>query len=56
MYFPPESKQKRLSKDHLLQLAKEAERESNKRRWSAITERYQPEVKSFKIDRSSLAR
>ena len=40
MYFPPESQQKRLSKAQFLHLAKEAEVEANKRRWSAISERY----------------
>jgi len=45
MYFPPESQQKRLSKAQFLHLAKEAEVEANKRRWSVITERHLHQVK-----------
>tara|TARA_B100001741_G_C15956666_1_gene327033 strand:- start:210 stop:416 length:207 start_codon:yes stop_codon:yes gene_type:complete len=45
MHFPPESQQKRLSKAQFLHLAKEAEVEANKRRWSAISERYLHPVK-----------
>ena len=40
MHFPPESQHKRLSKAQFLHLAKQAEVEANKRRWSAISERY----------------
>ena len=40
MHFPPESQQKRLSKAQFLHLAKEAEVEANKRRWSAISQRF----------------
>ena len=37
MHFPPEAQQKRLSKAQFLHLAKEAEVEENKRRWSVIS-------------------
>ena len=37
MHFPPEAQQKRLSKAQFLHLAKEAEVEANKRRWSVIS-------------------
>ena len=50
MHFPPESQQKRLSKVQFLHLAKEAEVEANKRRWSAISERYLHPVKSATAD------
>ena len=40
MHFPLEAPQKRLSKAQFLHLAKEAEVEANKRRWSVISERY----------------
>ena len=40
MHFLPDSQQKRLSKEQFLHLAKQAEVEANKRRWSAISERY----------------
>ena len=39
MHFPPEAQQKRLSKAQFLHLAKKAEVEANKRRWSVISER-----------------
>ena len=45
MDFPPEAQQKRLSKAQFLHLAKEAEFEANKRRWSVISERYLHQVK-----------
>ena len=37
MHFPPEAQQKRLSKAQFLHLAKEAEVEASKRRWSVIS-------------------
>ena len=40
MHFPPKAQQKRLSKAQFLHLAKEAEVEASKRRWSVISERY----------------
>ena len=45
MHFPPESQHKRISKAQFLHLAKEAQVEANKRRWSAISERYLHSVK-----------
>ena len=45
MHFPPEAQQKSLSKAQFLRLAKEAEVEANKRRWSVISERYLYQVK-----------
>ena len=45
MHIPPESQHKCISKTQFLHLAKEAEVEANKRRWSAISERYLHPVK-----------
>ena len=47
MYFPSEAQQKRLSKAQFLHLAKEAEVEANKRRWSVISIKLsKPEIDS----------
>ena len=40
MHFSTEAQHMRLSKAQFLHLAKEAEVEANKRRWSVISERY----------------
>ena len=47
MNVTPDSSQQRLVRAQFLQLAKEAEIAANKRRWTAITERYLHHSKSI---------